>query len=240
MISAVLLLFTMQSVTSLAVLSKARNYQSSVGVLKMSSGLPLDESIGSAAVNQIINDVKDEESQKKKKQPHSSLKLIKSFAASCLVFGSLIDGGAFIQPSVAATQTSAGLETTISAFEKAENRAETVQAFADLYEAAGQKTLLTRTKYKSRIIKAINEKRGKLSSDWDSTLGYESGELKRRVDPYRTVDLSGYLAIAPFLGGAYYLATLFVQQSLPELFTLAYPLAVFVFTAPIIFIIVAT
>ena len=66
------------------------------------------------------------------------------------------------------------------------------------------------------------------------------GELKRRVDPYRTVDLSDYLKIAPFVGGAGYLFALFVQQALPELFIFAYPLAVAVFVLPIIYIVIAT
>lgn len=79
-----------------------------------------------------------------------------------------------------------------------------------------------------------------LGNEWDQPLSYESGELKRRVDPYRTVDLKGYLQAAPFVGGAGYLAALFVQQALPELFVFAYPLAVFVFVAPIAFIVLST
>ena len=80
----------------------------------------------------------------------------------------------------------------------------------------------------------------KLSSEWDQALGYESSELKRRVDPFRTVDLGGYLKVAPFIGGALYLGTLFVQRSLPELFIFAYPLAVFIFASPMVFIVLAT
>lgn len=41
-----------------------------------------------------------------------------------------------------------GLETSISNLEKSATRADTVQSLADLYEAAGAKTLLARTKYK--------------------------------------------------------------------------------------------
>ena len=36
---------------------------------------------------------------------------------------------------------------------------------------------------------AINDKRRKLNNEWDQALGYASGELKRRADPLRTVDL---------------------------------------------------
>jgi hypothetical protein len=40
------------------------------------------------------------------------------------------------------------------------------------------------------------------------------------------------------VGGFCYLATLFVQQNLPELFVLAYPLAVLVFAAPVAFTVI--
>ena len=58
----------------------------------------------------------------------------------------------------------------------------------------------------------MNAKHVKLASEWDNVLSYESGELKRRVDPFRTVDLGGYLKIAPIVGGLAYLGSLFVQQ----------------------------
>jgi hypothetical protein len=40
-----------------------------------------------------------------------------------------------------------------------------------------------------RIVNAINDKHRKLNNEWDQALGYASGELKRRADPLRTVDL---------------------------------------------------
>jgi hypothetical protein len=147
-------------------------------------------------------------------------------------------------PRAAIAEQSAGassvLESSIVSLEKATNRKEAVQALADVFEAAESKTLLVRTKYKNRIITAINEKHVLLNREWDQTLSYESGELKRRVDPYRTVDLKGYLQVAPFVGGAGYLGALFVQQALPELFIFAYPAAVFAFAAPIVFIVLST
>lgn len=85
----------------------------------------------------------------------------------------------------------------------------------------------------------MNAQRVKIGNEWDQVLGYESGEVKRRVDPFRTVDLGGYLKVAPVIAGVLYIATLLVQQMLPELFTLAYPFAVFVFTAPILYIVLA-
>lgn len=87
---------------------------------------------------------------------------------------------------------------------------------------------------------ALNEKRVQLNQDWDSSLSFANGELKRRVDPLRTVDLSSYLKVAPFVGGGLYLSALFVQQVLPELFIFAYPLAAVAFFAPIVFIVLTT
>lgn len=130
------------------------------------------------------------------------------------------------------------LEEKIKSLETSTTRSEVIQALADVFEAAGSKTLLVRTKYKYRIITAINEKRVMLANEWDQALGYASGELKRRTDPYRTVDLSSYLKIAPIVGGVGYLGAIFVQSALPELFVFAYPLAVFIFAAPIAFIII--
>jgi hypothetical protein len=127
----------------------------------------------------------------------SKPKYLKTLVASVLASAIFLESTTLApSPSVAATITTVGLEAAINTFETAETREETVQAFADLFEAAGQKTLLTRTKYKSRIINAINTKRVKLNSQWDQALGYESGELKRRVDPYRTVDLKGFLQVS--------------------------------------------
>ena len=145
---------------------------------------------------------------------------------------------------MAAAGGSAGspaLEAKIKQLETSNTRGEVVQSLADLFEASGQNTLKARTRYKYRIVKAINDQRSKLTNDkveWDQTLRYESGELKRRVDPFRTVDLKGYLQIAPAVGGVAYLSALFVQQVLPELFIFAYPLAAVAFVAPIVFIIV--
>ena len=96
----------------------------------------------------------------------------------------------------------------------------------------------TMTMFSQRIVEAVNNKRSQLGSEWDTPLRYEAGEVKRRVDPYRTVDLSGYLRIAPFIGGLLYIGLIFIQQALPELFGLAYPAAVAVFTVPIVFIII--
>eukprot|EP01039_Chlorochromonas_danica_P006024 gene6024-6634_t len=144
----------------------------------------------------------------------------------------------FASPSLANPTIS--LEESVQALEKAQQRSDTLSAMASVYEASQEKTLLARARYKYRIVSALNEKRVQLNQDWDSSLSFANGELKRRVDPLRTVDLSSYLKVAPFVGGGLYLSALFVQQALPELFILAYPLAAVAFFAPIVFIVLTT
>ena len=168
-----------------------------------------------------------------------SRSMLKNGAASAmisLILTGLVGGDA----CSAASPSLASLETAISSLESAKTRADTIQGLADVFEAAGTKTLLVRTKYKTRIITAVNDKHASLNNEWDSILSYESGELKRRVDPFRTVDLKGYFQIAPVVGGVCYLGALFIQQAIPELFVFAYPLAVVVFSAPIIFTVLTT
>mmetsp|Transcript_21101 Transcript_21101/g.46880 ORF Transcript_21101/g.46880 Transcript_21101/m.46880 type:complete len:213 (-) Transcript_21101:105-743(-) len=176
-------------------------------------------------------------SNKPDKQQQKPLKW-KTVLGSAMMALSLLDTPAFALNKPLPVVTVKQLEESIDKLEASGSRAETVQTMADLFDAAGSKTLLSRTKYKYRIIDAINDKRSTLNNEWDDALRYESGELKRRVDPFRTVDLGPYLKIAPFVGGVCYLATLFVQQNIPELFILAYPLAVLIFAAPIAFTVI--
>lgn len=93
----------------------------------------------SPRVGQLRMDVDGKEqsssSSKSSDSSKSRKKFVKSLISSLLVCGSLMDGN--IQPSGAATTSAVGLETAIVQFEKAEGRDDTVQAFADLYEAAG-------------------------------------------------------------------------------------------------------
>jgi hypothetical protein len=52
----------------------------------------------------------------------------------------------------------------------------------------------------------------KLNEEWTTPFSYASGELKRRVDPFRTVDLKDYLNVAPYAGGIAYLGVFAIQQ----------------------------
>ena len=87
---------------------------------------------------------------------------------------------------------------------------------------------------------AINDKHVKLNNEWDQALSFESKELKRKVDPLRTVDLSGYLSVMPYIGGACYLVALAIQQKLPQLFPFAYPLGATIIFLPILWILAST
>jgi hypothetical protein len=166
---------------------------------------------------------------------------LRKVVGSCLVASSMLFGHKNI--ALGAPSDIGGASTlveSINRLEVADNRQDAVQAMADVFEAAGSKTVLARTKFKYRIINAINDKHVKLSREWDKALSFESGELKRRVDPFRTVDLKGYLQTAPFLGGGIYIVLIAVQRFVPEVFTFAYPLGVFVFVAPAIFTLLFT
>ena len=161
---------------------------------------------------------------------------------SCLISSSLLLGNGPSGESSTALATGSGAELVDSVLrlEAASTRGDAIQALADVFEAAGSKTILARTKLKYRIVQAVNDKHVKLANEWDKALSYESGEVKRRVDPFRTVDLGPYLKIAPFIGGTIYVGLILVQKFIPEIFAFAYPLGVFVFVAPILFTLVFT
>ena len=81
------------------------------------------------------------------------IKASKKAIVSTLLTFSLFSGppaGAIKSPG-----TSAVLEQSIEKLESSETRADVVQSLADLFEAAGTKTLLARTKYKYVSITTI-------------------------------------------------------------------------------------
>ncbi len=81
----------------------------------------------------------------------------------------------------------------------------------------------------------MKEKKVELNQNWDKSLSIATEEVRRRIDPYHTVDIADYLKIAPVVGGVCYLGALVVQNILPDLFIFAYPTAVGVFLVPILF-----
>jgi hypothetical protein len=142
---------------------------------------------------------------------------IKSAVAAVVIAVTSVDLS-FAASDTPSPITRSVLEQSIQTLEASNTRSEVIQSLADVFEAAGTKTLLVRTKYKyvskrassamarkprliqtiniskfnlQRIVNAINDKHRKLNNEWDQALGYASGELKRRADPLRTVDLGG-------------------------------------------------
>ncbi|CAM9117371.1 unnamed protein product [Scytosiphon promiscuus] len=89
------------------------------------------------------------------------------------------------------------------------------------------------------IVKGLIDKRRAGGEPWDSNTETAFGILKRKLDPFNVVLLRPYLKIAPFLGGAYYLAAFFVQQKFRDFFPYAYFGAVAVFVAPALIIILS-
>ncbi|CAM9856482.1 unnamed protein product [Ectocarpus fasciculatus] len=89
------------------------------------------------------------------------------------------------------------------------------------------------------IVKGLIDKRRAGGEAWDSNTETAFGILKRKLDPFNVVLLRPYLKIAPFLGGAYYLAAFFVQQKFRGFFPYAYFGAVAVFVAPALIVILA-
>ena len=85
----------------------------------------------------------DESGMTSKKVIPKAMRLLSIFTLSTNLFIS--------EPAIstaAATSTSAALEQSISKLEASETRADTVQSLADVFEAAGSRTLIARTKYK--------------------------------------------------------------------------------------------
>ena len=183
-----------------------------------------------AKVEKVIGKRRVEETLKRQ----VGLPIAAFLSAAALVFPDIAVGASPVGSGAAA------LEQAITRLEQVDNRGDTVQAMADLYEVVQAKPLLTRTRYKYRVINAINDKHRQLNNEWDQTLSYETSELKRAADPLRTVDLKAYLQVAPYIGGGLYLITLFIQRSIPEIFNFAYPISVFVLVSPVLFILLTT
>ena len=59
--------------------------------------------------------------------------------------------------------------------------------------------------------------------------------LRAALDPLHVTDLKGYLSFAGLLGGGLYVAALWVQQTLPEIFPAVYLFLAACFSAPVLF-----
>ena len=101
-------------------------------------------------------------------------------------------------------------------------------------------SLLTESE-KSSLINAIldNRKANIASNTWNQDNEYAFDFLKTRLDPLHMVELSSYLKVLPFLGGAMYLAVLGVQQFARGIFEVAYVVSALVVFVPIFVLIAA-
>lgn len=86
-------------------------------------------------------------------------------------------------------------------------------------------SLLTSSE-KERLVQGIidNRKVGLSTKHWSENNEYAFDFLKTKLDPLHMHELSGYLGILPFYGGALYLAAIFVQKNARGIFPLAYGL----------------
>ncbi|CAM9598609.1 unnamed protein product [Chrysoparadoxa australica] len=85
------------------------------------------------------------------------------------------------------------------------------------------------------IVSGLGSAKQAAGGRWNSEIDFGASVLIKRLDPFRIVALRPVLQVAPFIGGAAYLAVFFVQQAFPALFPLAYFLGVAVVALPIAF-----
>jgi hypothetical protein len=100
--------------------------------------------------------------------------------------------------------------------------------------------LLTETE-KERLVEAVISARkdGLAKDQWSENNEFAFDFLRQSLDPYHTVELSGYLVFVPFYGAFIYLAVLGVQQLLRDLFPTAYLVGVVAFFGPILALVAA-
>lgn len=84
-----------------------------------------------------------------------------------------------------------------------------------------------------RQLDAVSRERPQLFDSQESLDLFRN--LRMDLDPLRTTALQGYLAFAPFIGGALYLAALAVQWFVPEIFPVTYVALALLFFSPFLF-----
>jgi hypothetical protein len=100
--------------------------------------------------------------------------------------------------------------------------------------------LLTETE-KERLVEAVISARkdGLAKNQWSENNEFAFEFLRQSLDPFHTVELSGYLAVVPFYGALLYLVVLGVQQNLRDIFPVAYGVGVLAFFVPILALVAA-
>lgn len=122
----------------------------------------------------------------------------------------------------------------VSGLERGQSAESVLNTMVKINEAvdSDEDGLLENPFARESVVKSLMEKRRAGGESWDQNTEGAYGILKRKLDPFNVVLLRSYLKIAPFLGGAYYLAVFFVQQKFRDFFPYAYFGAVAVLVAP--------
>jgi hypothetical protein len=94
-------------------------------------------------------------------------------------------------------------------------------------------TLLTEGE-KERLVESLMQSRqaGVDQNQWNDKNQRAYSQLKYQLDPLHMTELRGYLKVAPFLIGIFYVGVLAVQQFARDLFPVAYIGAVLILLAP--------
>ena len=132
------------------------------------------------------------------------------------------------------------VNAAVAAFDVATTPAEAYAAMSKMYDSLPRDDIslesmepLTRS-FKLDAFRHLAERRNDANLWTDETIAIFK-ELRGDFDPTRSFELTGFLNIAGFVGGALYLAALFVQWTLPEIFPAAYIVFVGVFAAPFLY-----
>uniref|UniRef100_A0A6T5PVA6 Uncharacterized protein n=1 Tax=Heterosigma akashiwo TaxID=2829 RepID=A0A6T5PVA6_HETAK len=166
--------------------------------------------------------------------------------AGALIGGSLLPGAAFAafegaepEPKVP-FQTVSQIVTDIKTQQK--DTDSIIGLFAEVNRMADDDEVLIDPKDRKEVVRALIEKKANQADEkWDEQVYNGYGILKRKLDPYNTVALGGYLSVAPYLGGLLYLALVAVQRALPgRAFDVAYVVGALAFFAPAVLLALAS
>jgi len=109
-----------------------------------------------------------------------------------------------------------------------------IQTFAKVNEMANDDEALIDPREKKEVVRTLIQKKKDDSAAWNEEVALGYSIIKRKLDPYNVVALAGYLKAAPFVGGALYLALIWVQKNVPSVFDYAYVAGAAAFFLPFV------
>uniref|UniRef100_A0A7S1TVU8 Uncharacterized protein n=1 Tax=Phaeomonas parva TaxID=124430 RepID=A0A7S1TVU8_9STRA len=131
--------------------------------------------------------------------------------------------------AVSTTEVNAALERV----REASNLDALSVALDELSDATGDGEAVLPAKTKREVVSTLKTKARYRGFDWDQDAVAAYSRIYFKMDPFYVVELRPWLQFAPFVGGALYLGTLFIQQRKPEWFTVAYLVAAGLFVLPV-------